>query len=118
MQRHDGDDARHGVQLRQLDAVDEPLAAVDLDLGITYFHYPGETVPSNGIDYWETALRAETKLTDTIRAAGTGPAPNTQALLMLMPQRAMASSSVARASTQRAPSGVCSFFQKGAWVLR
>ena len=33
-------------------------------------------------------------------------------------QRAAASSSLARASTQRAPSGVCSFFQNGARVLR
>lgn len=33
-------------------------------------------------------------------------------------QRAAACSSVPRCSTQRAPSGVCSFFQNGAWVLR
>ena len=33
-------------------------------------------------------------------------------------QRAAASSSLARASTQRSPSGVCSFFQNGARVLR
>jgi uncharacterized protein (TIGR02001 family) len=48
------------------------LGKVDLDLGVTYFLYPGETAggPTNGIDYWETALRAETKLADNIRAAG------------------------------------------------
>ncbi len=33
-------------------------------------------------------------------------------------QRAAASSSLARASTQRSPSGVSSFFQNGAWVFR
>jgi DNA-binding MarR family transcriptional regulator len=41
-----------------------------------------------------------------------------QALPAVMPQRASAASSATRASTQRAPSGVCSFFQNGAWVLR
>ena len=41
-----------------------------------------------------------------------------QALAARMPQRASAASSLTRASTQRAPSGVCSFFQNGAWVLR
>jgi len=48
------------------------VGKVDLDLGVTYFRYPGETMsgPTGGIDYWETALRAETKLTETIRAAG------------------------------------------------
>lgn len=33
-------------------------------------------------------------------------------------QRSAAASSLARASTQRPPSGVCSFFQNGARVLR
>jgi len=48
------------------------IGKMDFDLGVTYFLYPGETVtgPTGGIDYWETALRAETKLTETIRAAG------------------------------------------------
>jgi uncharacterized protein (TIGR02001 family) len=48
------------------------VGKVDLDLGVTYFLYPGETAtgPTSGIDYWETALRAETKLSETIRAAG------------------------------------------------
>jgi len=40
------------------------------------------------------------------------------ALRAAMPQRARAASSVARASTQRAPLDVVSFFQNGAWVLR
>ena len=36
----------------------------------------------------------------------------------VMPQRGSAASSATRASTQRAPSGVLSFFQNGAWVFR
>ena len=40
------------------------------------------------------------------------------ALPEAMPQRASAASSLTRASTQREPSGVLSFFQNGAWVLR
>ena len=37
---------------------------------------------------------------------------------ILRAQGADAASSLLRASTQRAPSGVCSFFQNGAWVFR
>ena len=48
------------------------------------------------------------------RGAGPTHAPGSGATS----QRAAASSSLARASTQRAPSGVCSFFQNGARVLR
>lgn len=48
------------------------LGMVDLDLGITYFRYPGEdpAAESKGIDYWEAAFRAETKLAESLRAAG------------------------------------------------
>ena len=45
-------------------------------------------------------------------------ADDAMVLLASMPQRAKAWSSLTRASTQRAPSGVTSFFQNGAWVLR
>ena len=47
-----------------------------------------------------------------------GAALEVHALLAAMPQRASAASSATRASTQRAPAGVCSFFQNGAWVFR
>ena len=40
------------------------------------------------------------------------------ALPAAMPQRSSAASSLTRASTQRAPCGVCSFFQNGACVFR
>jgi uncharacterized protein (TIGR02001 family) len=48
------------------------LGPVDFDLGVTYFRYPGEApaAESNGINYWEAALRAETKLSETVRIAG------------------------------------------------
>ena len=52
------------------------------------------------------------------RAPGQLPGESDSALRASMPQRASAMSSVLRASTQRAPSGVVSYFQKGAWVLR
>ena len=48
------------------------IGAIDFDLGITYFALSRRKSgrPSNGIDYWETALRAETKLGEQLRAAG------------------------------------------------
>lgn len=46
------------------------IGVIDFDLGVTYFRYPGEAMPSAGIDYWEAALRGETKLGDSIRVAG------------------------------------------------
>ena len=46
------------------------FAGIDFDLGVTYFAYPGEALPSNGINYWETALRADYKISDAWRAAG------------------------------------------------
>ncbi len=50
---------------------------------------------------------------------GSPPRKRAYALLRaVIPQRASAASSLTRASTQRAPSGVCSFFQNGAWVFR
>ncbi len=48
-----------------------------------------------------------------------GASPHQRAALPArMPQRASAASSATRASNQCAPSGVGSFFQNGAWVLR
>ena len=45
------------------------FAGIDFDLGVTYFAYPGEALPSNGINYWEAALRGDFKLTESWRAA-------------------------------------------------
>ena len=48
------------------------LGTVDFDLGVTYFRYPGEdpAAESKGIDYWEAAIRAETRLSESFRIAG------------------------------------------------
>ena len=48
------------------------LGSVDFALGVTYFRYPGETpaAQSNGINYWEAALRADTRLSEEVRIAG------------------------------------------------
>ena len=48
------------------------LGPVEFDLGVTYFRYPGEDPggPINGINYWEAALRAGTKLSESLRIAG------------------------------------------------
>jgi uncharacterized protein (TIGR02001 family) len=48
------------------------LGVIDFDLGVTYFRYPGEApaADSRGIDYWEAAIRAETRLAESIRVVG------------------------------------------------
>ncbi|HEY5965724.1 MAG TPA: TorF family putative porin [Xanthobacteraceae bacterium] len=48
------------------------LGPVEFDFGMTYFGYPGEApaAESNGINYWEAALRAGTKLGESVRIAG------------------------------------------------
>lgn len=55
------------------------LGPVELDLGLTYFAYPGETPggPTNGIEYWEAAFRAVAPVGESIRiAAGYAYSPN------------------------------------------
>jgi hypothetical protein len=49
------------------------LWEVQFDFGWTYFLYPGETVPvgvSAGIEYWEAAARADTRIGEALRVAG------------------------------------------------
>jgi uncharacterized protein (TIGR02001 family) len=46
------------------------LASLDLDLGVSYFTYPGAMSGAPGIDYWEAALRGEAKLTEQLHWAG------------------------------------------------
>ncbi len=73
-----------------------------------------------------SAVRSSRVPGDGVAGAGVGrliatadrSAPRSQALVAVMPQRASAASSATRASTQRAPCGVCSFFQNGACVFR
>jgi uncharacterized protein (TIGR02001 family) len=53
------------------------LGPVELDLGVTYFAYPNEAVPSNGINYWEAAFRGVVPVGESIRAgAGYAYSPN------------------------------------------
>jgi uncharacterized protein (TIGR02001 family) len=46
------------------------FAGIDFDLGVTYFAYPGEALPGNGINYWEAALRADYRISESWRIAG------------------------------------------------
>jgi len=52
--------------------VRQTIGNVNFDLGATYFLYPGEIVDSgsNGIDYWEAAIRADKKISESIGVAG------------------------------------------------
>ncbi|MDO8981218.1 MAG: TorF family putative porin [Afipia sp.] len=45
------------------------LGSIDLDLGWTYFAYPGE-LPGGGTEYWEFLARGDTKIGDQLRVAG------------------------------------------------
>lgn len=46
------------------------FGGIKFDLGATYFAYPGEALPSNGINYWEAAVRADYTISESWRAAG------------------------------------------------
>jgi len=55
------------------------IADVNFDLGVTYFGYPGERLPgeTNGINYWETVIRGDRSIGDSIRiASGYAYSPN------------------------------------------
>ena len=48
------------------------IADINFDLGVTYFLYPGETSVSatEGVDYWEAAIRADKRIAEYVRVAG------------------------------------------------
>jgi uncharacterized protein (TIGR02001 family) len=55
------------------------IASTDFDLGVTYYAYPGERLPgeTNGINYWETVIRADRPIGEQFRiAAGYAYSPN------------------------------------------
>jgi uncharacterized protein (TIGR02001 family) len=57
----------------------EKFATIDFDFGVTYFAYPGEKFPgeTNGINYWETVIRGDRKISEQFRlAAGYAYSPN------------------------------------------
>ena len=59
--------------------VRQKIGDIDFDLRATYFLYPGE-IPvgvTNDIDYWEAGVRADKRITESIRvAAGFAYSPN------------------------------------------
>jgi uncharacterized protein (TIGR02001 family) len=55
------------------------IANIDFDLGVTYFGYPGERLPgeTQGINYWEAAIRGDKSIGESIRiASGYAYSPN------------------------------------------
>ena len=55
------------------------IANIDFDLGVTYFAYPGEKFPgpTNGINYWEAAIRGDKSIGVWFHvAAGYAYSPN------------------------------------------
>jgi uncharacterized protein (TIGR02001 family) len=48
------------------------IATIDFDFGMTYFAYPGETLPgeTNGINYWEAVIRGDRSIGEQVRVAG------------------------------------------------
>ena len=55
------------------------IGDIDLDLRMSYFLYPGETSvgSTNGINYWEAGVRADKRITESIRTAvGLAYSPN------------------------------------------
>ena len=48
------------------------IANIDFDFGVTYFGYPGERLPgeTQGINYWEAAIRGDRSIGESIRIAG------------------------------------------------
>jgi uncharacterized protein (TIGR02001 family) len=48
------------------------IADINFDLGATYFLYPGETTigVTEGVDYWEAAIRADKRIGESVRVAG------------------------------------------------
>ena len=52
--------------------VRQKIGDINFDLGVSYFLYPGETSAdtTGGINYWEAAIRADTRIAESVRIAG------------------------------------------------
>jgi uncharacterized protein (TIGR02001 family) len=50
--------------------VRQKIGDIDFDLGVTYFHYPGEISTSPSTDYWQAAIRADKRIAESLRVAG------------------------------------------------
>jgi uncharacterized protein (TIGR02001 family) len=64
---------RPAAEITMNGGVRPKLGDVQFDLGWTSFRYPGEIAPiggTAGIDYWEAAARADTRIGEALRIAG------------------------------------------------
>jgi uncharacterized protein (TIGR02001 family) len=67
------------AELTAASGIRPKIANIDFDLGVTYFAYPGERLPgeTNGINYWEAAIRGNRRIGEQVRiAAGYAYSPN------------------------------------------
>jgi uncharacterized protein (TIGR02001 family) len=65
------------AELTVVGGVRPTLGRVNFDFNVTYFAYPGEALPSNGINYWEAGGRADFRITEQVGvAAGYAYSPN------------------------------------------
>jgi len=68
-----------GAEFTMSGGIRPKIANIDFDLGMTYFAYPGEKFPgvTNGINYWEAAIRGDKSIGESFRvAAGYAYSPN------------------------------------------
>jgi uncharacterized protein (TIGR02001 family) len=61
--------SRPNAEITVSGGVRPTLRNLELDLGITYFAYPGELPGSPGLEYWETALRAAAPVGEASRVS-------------------------------------------------
>jgi len=64
---------RPAAEITMVGGLRPAVGDVTFDFGWTYFLYPGETVQPGafaGIEYWEAAARADTKIGELLRLAG------------------------------------------------
>lgn len=50
--------------------VRQTIGNIDFDLGVSSFLYPGEISGTPGTDYWQAAIRADKRITESLRLAG------------------------------------------------
>lgn len=60
------------AELTMAGGIRPKIANINFELGVTYFAYPGEALPgvTNGINYWEAAIRGDKSIGESFRIAG------------------------------------------------
>ena len=60
-----------GAEFTMAGGIRPKIATINFDLGVTYFAYPGEKFPglTNGINYWEAAIRGDRSIGESFRVA-------------------------------------------------